>query len=60
MSSNRARIDVNLVQKTQYNVPPNKTAKIASPKPWRLPEFEPLHINNWDDHSSLNLPLDVD
>ena len=59
MPRNRARIDADLVQKTQYNVPPNKTAKTPPPKPWPLPHFEPLHINNWDDHSLLNLPSDV-
>ena len=46
MPSNRARIDVDLGQKTRYNVPLNKTAKIAPPKPWPLPKFEPLYINN--------------
>jgi len=25
-----------------------------------LPEFEPLYISDFDDHSTLNLPLDVD
>ena len=60
MPRNRARIDADLVQKTQYNVPPNKTAKTPPPKPWPLPHFEPLHIDNWDDHGSPNLPSDVD
>ena len=46
MPFNRARIDVDLIQKTRYNVPLSKTAKIALPKPWPLPKFEPLHINN--------------
>jgi len=60
MPSNRARINIDLVQKTQYKVPPNKTAKTAPPKPWPLPEFKPLHINNWDNHGSPNLPPNVD
>ena len=60
MPRNRARIDTDLVQKTQYNVPPNKTAKTPPPKPWPLPHFKPLHINNQDDYSSPNLPSDVD
>ena len=60
MPRNRARIDADLVQKTQYNVPLNKTAKTPPPKPWPLPHFEPLYIDNLDDHGSTNLPLDVD
>ena len=60
MPSNRARIDIDLVQKTQYNVPLNKTAKTAPPKPWPLPKFEPLHIDNWDHCGSPNLPPNVD
>ena len=59
MPSNRARIDADLVQKTQYKVPPNKTAKKPPPKPWPLPEFEPLHIDDWDNHGSPNLPPNV-
>ena len=42
MPSNHARIDADLVQKTQYKVPLNKTAKTPPPKPWPLPEFEPI------------------
>jgi hypothetical protein len=60
MPFNRARIDIDLVQKTQYNVPLNKMAKTAPPKPWPLPHFKPLHIDNWDNYGSPNLPLDVD
>ena len=55
MPSNRTRINADLVQKTQYNVPPNRIAKKPCPKPWPLPKSEPLHINDWDDHGSLNL-----
>ena len=60
MPRNRARIDVDLVQKTQYNIPLNKIAKTPPLKPWPLLYFKPLYINNWDDYSLLNLPLDVD
>ena len=60
MPSNRARIDADLVQKTQYNVPPNKTAKIPPPKPWPLPNFEPLLIDDWHDHGSPNVPFGTD
>ena len=59
MPSNRARIDADLVEPTQYNVRPNQTAKKPRPKPWPLPKFKPLHINNWDDYGSPNLPPGV-
>ena len=59
MPSNRARIDGDLVQKTQYKVPPNKIAKKPPPKPQPLPKFKPLHIDDWDDHGSPNLPPNV-
>ena len=39
MPSNHARIDADLVQKTQYKIPPNKTVKNPPPKLWLLPEF---------------------
>ena len=45
MPGNYARIDVDIVQKSQNNVPLNKIAKILPPKPWPLPYFEPLYIN---------------
>ena len=35
-------------------------AKIPPLKPWLLPYFKPLYIDNWDDYGSLNLSLDVD
>ena len=35
-------------------------AKTPPLKPWPLPHFKPLYIDNWDDYSSLNLPLDID
>jgi len=60
MPSNRTRIDADFVQKTQYNVPLNQIAKKPCPKPRPLPKFEPLHIDDWDDHSLLNLPSNVD
>jgi hypothetical protein len=55
MPSNCTRIDADLVQKTQYNIPPNQITKKPCPKPWPLPKFEPLHIDDWDDHDSPNL-----
>ena len=59
MPSNRARINADLVQKIQYKVPLNKTAKRPPPKPYLLPEFKPLYINDWDDYSLPNLPPNV-
>jgi hypothetical protein len=35
-------------------------AKTAPPKPWPLPEFEPLYIDDWDNYGSPNLPPNVD
>ena len=59
MPSNRARIDADLVKPTQYNVWPDWKAKNPSPKPQPLPEFKPLHINNFDDHGTPKLPPNV-
>jgi len=59
MPSNRSKINIDLVQPTQYNVRPNQSAKKPCPKPWPLPKFKPLHINDWDDHGSPNLPPNV-
>ena len=59
MPSNRARIDIDLVQPTQYHVPLHWCAKKQCPKPWPLPKFEPLHINDWDNHGSPKLPPNV-
>ena len=60
MSFNRARINIDLVQPTKYNILPNRTAKKPPPKPWPLPKFKPLHINNFDDYGMLNLLPDID
>jgi hypothetical protein len=60
MPSNRTRINADLVQKTQYNVPPNQIAKNPCPKSQPLPKFKPLHIDDLDDHGSPNLPSNLD
>ncbi|OCK98982.1 uncharacterized protein K441DRAFT_653372 [Cenococcum geophilum 1.58] len=39
MPSNYTRIDADPVQKTQYKVPPNKTAKIPPPKALATPRI---------------------
>jgi Transposase IS4 len=56
MPSNRTSNDIDFVQPTQYNVQPNQVAKKPPPEPWELPDFEPLHINDFDNHSTPNLP----
>jgi len=60
MPSNCTRIDTDLVQKTQYKVPPNKTVKTPPLKPWLLPKFKPLHIDDWDNHGLSNLFPNID
>ena len=37
--------DIDLAQPTQYSVQPNRVSKNPPPKPWPLPDFEPLHIS---------------
>jgi hypothetical protein len=51
--------DIDLVQPTKYKVLKNKPAKKPPLKPWDLPKFKPLTINNWWDHSEPNLPSSV-
>src|ERR1700733_5097779 len=60
MPSNRTSNDIDLVQPTQYKVPPNRVAKKPLPEPWELPDFEPLHIDDFDDHGTPNLPPTLD
>ena len=51
--------DIDLVQPTQYNVSKNKPAKKPPLKPWDLPKFEPLAIDDQWDHGEPNLPSNV-
>jgi len=60
MPSNRTSDDIDLVQPTQYHVPPYRIAKKSPPKPWPLPDFVPLNIHDFDDHGTANLPPDID
>ena len=60
MRSNRTSNDIDLVQPTQYNVPPNQVAKKPPPKLWKLPDFEPLQIDDFNDHGTPNLPPTLD
>jgi len=60
MPTNRTSNDIDFVLPTQYSIPPTRKAKEPPPQPWPLPSFEPLHIANFDDHGTPNLPPDVD
>ena len=60
MPSNCTSNDIDLVQPTQYKVPLNRVAKKPPPEPWELPDFEPLHIDDFDDYGTPNLPLTLD
>jgi Transposase IS4 len=59
MSSKYHSNDIDLVRPTQYNISKNKPAKKPPPKPWDLPKFEPLAIDDWWDHGEPNLPSNV-
>ena len=52
--------DLDFVRPTQYVVPPGKKAKTPAPKPWKLPPFNALHINDFHLSSASNLPLGID
>ena len=60
MPSNRTSKDIDLVQPTQYKVLPTWVAKKPPPEPWELPNFKPLHIDDFDNHSTPNLPPTLD
>jgi len=55
MLSNHASNDLDLVQPIQYIVLPNRTIKKPPLKPWPLPEFKPLTIDDFDNYGKLNL-----
>ena len=59
MPSNRTSDDIDFVPPTQYLIPPTRKAKQPPPQPWLLPNFEPLHIANFDDYGTPNLPPDL-
>ena len=59
MPSNCVKVDEDLVWKTWYKVSSNCIAKKRPLKPWLLPKFKPLHIDNWDTYSTPNLPSTV-
>ena len=60
MGRKRTSNDADLVQPEQYIIPKNKQAKILPPKPWSLPDFNPLPINLPYTDSALNFPPYID
>jgi hypothetical protein len=55
-ASNRTSNDIDFVPLTQYSIPPTRKAK-EPPQPLPLPSFEPLYLANFNNHGTLNLPL---
>ena len=47
MPSNRAYNDVDIVQTTQYMVPPNWITEKPPPESWELPKFKPFLIDDY-------------
>jgi hypothetical protein len=60
MLTNRTSDDIDFVPPTQYSIPPTRKAKEPPPQPWPLPSFEPLHIEDFDNHGTPNLPPNLD
>ena len=46
MPSNRTRIDADLFGRLNIMFLQNRIAKKPCPKPWPLPKFEPLYIDD--------------
>ena len=57
MPANRTSNDIGFVPLTQYPVPPTRKAKGRPPKPWPLPAFEPLQIEDITDLIFLSTHL---
>ena len=60
MGRKRTSNNADLVQPDQYIVPKNKRAKIPPPKPWLLPDFNPLPISLLFTNGAPNLPPYID
>ena len=60
MPSNCTSNDIDFIQPTQYNALLNWVAKKPPPDLLELPDFEPLHINDFDDHGAPDLPPTLD
>jgi hypothetical protein len=60
MPSKRTSNDVGLVESTQYNVQTKSHRKGTPPKPWPLPNFNPFHIDDFDDYGKPNLPPGIE
>ena len=52
MPSNRAFLDLGIVQPTKYVVPPTRVAKELPPEPWQLPKFSSLSELHIPHHGS--------
>jgi len=59
MGHKRTSNDVDLVEPNKYIVPKNKKAKNPPPKPWPLPEFEPLLVKRPYTYGAPNLPPNI-
>ena len=60
MPSSNQYEDIDIVQSTQYKVPPTRIAKKPPPESWKFPSFKPFEIDDWHDHGQPNLPHNVD
>ena len=60
MPPNRTSNGTDFVQPARYNVRLNWVAKKPPPEPWELPDFEHLHIDDFDNHDTPNLPPTLD
>ena len=60
MPSNRTSNNIDLVPRLYTIFHQIGLLKKPPPKPWELPDFEPLHIDDFDDHGTPNLPPTLD
>ena len=51
--------DIDLVKRTEYIIPPSRVARKPAPKPWSLPAFSPIKINDYKDPKEPNVPLSL-
>ena len=56
MPSKSAFLNPNIVQRTKYVVPPTRVAKKPPLKPWPLPKFDPVIIDDYNAHGEPCLP----
>jgi len=51
--------DIDVVKYTKYIIPPSRVAKKPAPKPWSLPVFSLIEINNYNNPKEPNVPLSL-